>query len=90
MSDAMVMRRFEDQQRRAGAARDEAKALRSLHETATCGLGMQYPFHYGTRGVQDHIARRVADTYIVWADEYDAAAEAIEENLVELLKAVEA
>jgi hypothetical protein len=73
---------YDRERARAKAAREEARYLRDLHRTATCGLPMKYTgIHYGTAEVRIHIAARVADQYLGWADEYDAIADAIEEKL---------
>lgn len=84
-----TLRHFESQQERAREARYEARALRDLHGTATCGLPMEWnSYRYGTRQVPTHVAARIADQYLVWADEYDAIAEAIERSLERALTPV--
>ena len=77
---------FEVNQNRARAARVEARELRELNKIASCGLGMKYTgIHYGNHSVGLHIASRIADQYLTWADEYDAIASEIESGLVAAL-----
>lgn len=77
---------FESNQSRAREARREAKYLRDLYRIATCGLSMKFnSFGYGTREVPEHIARRVSDSYLVWAAEYDVIADRIEGELRDAL-----
>lgn len=74
--------KFERDQQRARDARRQAAYLRDLHGTATCGLPMQFTgIHYGNRQVWQSVAMRVADMYLVWADEYEAIAGEIERSL---------
>lgn len=81
-----AIRSFEYDQRRARDARSEARQLRDLYQTATCGLRMQHNgIHYGTREVPSYISRRVVDCYLLWADEYDAIADEIEADLASRL-----
>lgn len=80
------LRELNYDQGRARAARTEAAELRDLYATATCGLEMQYRgVHYGTCGVPQHISVRVAEQYLVWADEYDAIADGIERRIADAL-----
>ena len=70
---------YERRRERSSDARYEAEYLRELYKTATCGLPMQFTgFHYGTKEVRTSVARRVADMYLIWADEWDVMADNIE------------
>lgn len=75
------VQQFQDELERSKAARRESAYLRDLYDVATCGLDMKY----GTKTVGPHIARRVADGYLVWADEYDNLADAIDDKLDSVL-----
>lgn len=74
--------RYDQERKRATEARRESAYLRELYKIATCGLSMRIAgVHYGNAGVLPHVARRVADMYLVWAAEYDFIAEEIERRL---------
>lgn len=86
----MTIHTYELQRGRALAAREEARYLRDLHKTATCGLPMElHHFHYGTREVRPSVAARVADSYLQWAAEWDELAERIEADMAAMLRADE-
>lgn len=70
---------YEYKRDQAKTARQQARDLRSLHGTATCGLDIQ--INYGTRYVPRHIAMRIADQFPIWADEYDALADRLETEM---------
>lgn len=74
---------YEYLREQARIARREAGELRELHKIATCGLDQRYG--YGNHRVPHHIARRVADSYPIWADEYDAIATNLEHQMAEML-----
>lgn len=89
-------RRYEDLRGRAQEARRQAAQLREMNKIATCGLTMEYQHqhvherenyvNYGTYRVPSHFALRVADTYIVWAEEYETEAARIEEQIAAMLR----
>ncbi len=84
----MTIHAYEHQRERARAARDEAAYLRELHGIATCGLPARISgYHYGTSEVKPSIAMRMADMYLVWADEYDDLADQIEAAMAGMLRA---
>ncbi|ONI65647.1 hypothetical protein CSIV_05045 [Microbacterium sp. CSI-V] len=83
----MTIHTYELERERARAARDEAAYLRELHRIATCGLPSRFTgYHYGNSEVRQSVAMRMADTYLVWAAEYDDLADQIEAGMAGMLR----
>jgi len=79
----MSIANYEYKREQARTARHEAADLRDLHLSASCGLELR--MNYGTRHVADHIARRIADSYTIWAAEYDCIADRLESEMAAML-----
>lgn len=83
----MTIQAYEHERERARAARDESAYLRELHRIATCGLPARFTgYHYGNAEVRQSVAMRMADTYLVWAAEWDEAAYRIEAGMAGMLR----
>jgi hypothetical protein len=80
----MSIRNYEYKREQALTARREAEELTDLHLTATCGLDLR--MNYGTRNVPAHIARRIANSYPIWAAEYLAIAERLENEMEAMIR----
>lgn len=86
----MTIHTYEVERERARVARAEAAYLRELHGIATCGLPTKFTgYHYGIAEVKQSVAMRMADTYLVWAAEWDEIAERIEAGMVQMLRSNE-
>ncbi|WP_144834083.1 hypothetical protein [Microbacterium sp. BH-3-3-3] len=91
-----AFQKYEEARGRAQEARRQAAQLREMYGIATCGLAMKYQHrhahdgenyvNYGTFTVPTHFALRVADSYLVWAEEYETEAARIEESLAAMLR----
>lgn len=82
----MTIRTYEAKREQARIARREAAELREAHKIAKCGLDLR--LNYGTYRVSRHIEMRMADQFVIWADEYDAIADRLEAEMEAMLAAV--
>lgn len=75
----MGAREYDSKREQANEAHRQARELRELHLISNCGLDIR--INYGNKYVPRHIALRISDQFPIWADEYDAAADRLEEQM---------